>query len=193
MMKESTVTELRTDRWAPKSDIDAMNTAGGSLGRPHAAGKSLALLRILLGSVFLWTFLDKTFGLGYSTTTANSWLAGHTPTGGYLSSLKGPLAATFHPLVGQPWVDWTFMLGMLLVGTALILGIALRAAAVGGSLIMALMWLSSLPLQNNPIVDEHVIYACSLWVLALAGAGHAWGVGRIWSTRSLAKRLSWLR
>lgn len=187
------MTEFRTDLLAPKSDSDAIYTAGGFSGRPHAAGKSLALLRILLGLVFLWTFLDKTFGLGYSTTAANSWLAGHTPTGGYLSSLKGSLAATFHPLVGQPWVDWTFMLGMLLVGTALTLGIALRAAAVGGSLIMALMWLSSLPLQNHPFVDEHVIYACSLWVLALAGAGHVWGMGRIWSTRSLAKKLGWLR
>lgn len=110
-----------------------------------------------------------------------------------MSSLKGSLAATFNQLAGQPWVDWTFMLGMLLVGTALVLGVALRAAAVGGSLIMALMWLSSLPLQNHPFVDEHVIYACCLWLLALAGAEHVWGLGRIWSTFGIAKKLVWLR
>lgn len=184
---------VRTGRRAQKKDNGALATARGFSGRAEAAGKSLALVRILLGSVFLWTFLDKTFGLGYSTTSANSWLAGGTPTGGYLSSLKGSLSMTFHPLVGQPWVDWMFMVGMLTVGTALTLGIAMRAAAVGGSMIMALMWLSSLPLQNHPFVDEHVIYACSLWVLVLAGAGHVWGWGGIWSTRSIAKKLSWLR
>lgn len=190
-MKENILTELARGRDLPSED--ALKTAGGSRGQLHRAGKMLALLRILLGSVFLWTFLDKTFGLGYSTTPARSWLSGASPTGGYLGSLKGSLAAMFGPMAGQPWVDWMFMLGMLLVGTALVLGIAMRPAAVGGSMIMILMWLSSLPLQNHPFVDEHVIYACSLWVLALAGAGHMWGLDGPWSRNSLPKKLPWLR
>lgn len=186
------MTELDRDP-AVKGDSPAMSRARGLGARPRRAGSALAVLRILLGSLFLWTFLDKTLGLGYSTTPAKSWLAGVSPTGGYLGSLKGSLAATFHPLVGQPWVDWTFMVGMLLVGVGLVLGIALRAAAVGGSLIMALMWLTSLPLQNHPFVDEHIIYACSLWVLSLADAGNVWGFGRAWSTHTIPKRLPWLR
>ena len=32
------------------------------------AAKALAVLRVSLGFAFLWAFLDKTFGLGYSTT-----------------------------------------------------------------------------------------------------------------------------
>ena len=186
------MTEVRTDQRAMVHQ-GARNVAGGYWGGSRGTGIFLALLRMLLGSVFVWTFIDKTFGLGYSTTAVKSWVAGGTPTGGYLSSLKGSLSATFNQLAGQPWVDWTFMLGMLLVGVALVLGIALHAAALGGSLTMALMWLSSLPLQNHPFVDEHIIYACCLWVLALAGAGHTWGLGRIWSTFTITKKVIWLR
>ncbi|MBG6184932.1 hypothetical protein IWX65_002910 [Arthrobacter sp. CAN_A214] len=45
----------------------------GSLAASPAAGLSrqaqaaLAVLRVLLGSVFLWAFLDKTFGFGLAT------------------------------------------------------------------------------------------------------------------------------
>lgn len=36
----------------------------------------LALLRIAVGFVFLWSFLDKTFGLHYSTGPARAWING---------------------------------------------------------------------------------------------------------------------
>lgn len=32
--------------------------------------RSLAVLRLATGFIFLWAFIDKTFGLGYSTATA---------------------------------------------------------------------------------------------------------------------------
>jgi hypothetical protein len=38
------------------------------------AAKALAVLRVSLGFVFLWAFLDKTFGLGHDTVVAKSWL-----------------------------------------------------------------------------------------------------------------------
>ncbi|EMY35122.1 DoxX family protein [Arthrobacter crystallopoietes BAB-32] len=160
---------------------------------PAAAGKALAVLRILLGTVFLWAFLDKALGLGFATPANKSWLAGGEPTSGYLGSLEGAFAGAFQPLAGQAWVDWSFMLGMLAVGSALILGIGLRAAAVGGTLIMGLMWLSSLPLKNHPVVDEHAIYASALWLLALAGAGQVWGLGKAWSRLPIVQRIGWLR
>lgn len=142
------------------------------------ARRTLAVLRLLLGVVFLWAFADKTVGLGFATPPERAWITGGSPTAGYLGSLDGALAPAFTALAGQGWVDITFMFGMLAVGSALVLGVALPAAAAGGTIIMALMWLTSLPLANNPLIDEHVIYAAALWVLAATGSGHTWGLAR---------------
>ncbi|MDQ0276695.1 putative membrane protein YphA (DoxX/SURF4 family) [Arthrobacter silviterrae] len=75
---------------------------------------------------------------------------------------------------------WAFMAGLLLVGLALVLGVALRAAAVGGTALMVLMWLSALPIKSNPAVDEHIIYAAAMIAVAAAGAGRSWGLGPRW-------------
>ena len=167
-------------RTAPAESGGAQSSGRGAAS-PSLAGRTLAVLRILLGAVLLWAFADKALGLGLATPAAKSWLAGGSPTAGYLGSLKGSLAPAFQPLAGNPAVDVAFMLGLLLVGAALALGIALRAAAVGGSILMLLMWLSALPLKTNPVLDEHVIYASAMIALAAVGAGRVWGLGRQWA------------
>jgi hypothetical protein len=49
-----------------------------------------AATRLSLGWVFLWAFLDKTFGLGHETASADAWISGGNPTEGFLShSRKG--------------------------------------------------------------------------------------------------------
>jgi hypothetical protein len=56
-----------------------------------AAGISLAVLRVSMGFVFLWAFLDKTFGLHYATPSAKAWIHGGSPTQGFLKSVDvGP-------------------------------------------------------------------------------------------------------
>jgi len=157
------------------------------------AARALALLRIATGFIFLWAFLDKTFGLGYATPAARAWINGGSPTKGFLSSVEvGPLQDVFHSLAGNPIVDWLFMLGLLGIGLALITGIGLRISAVATTVMMAGMWLAEFPLDKvtaagkpsmstNPIVDYHVIYALIAIVAALAYAGHTWGLGRAWS------------
>jgi thiosulfate dehydrogenase (quinone) large subunit len=61
--------------------------------------------------MFLWAFLDKTFGLGYSTSSAHAWIHGGSPTKGFLASLNaGPFTTMFHHWAGQSWADWLFML-----------------------------------------------------------------------------------
>jgi thiosulfate dehydrogenase (quinone) large subunit len=65
------------------------------------AAKALAVLRISTGFVFLWAFLDKTFGLGYATPSARSWINGGSPTRGFLSSVDvGPFQGAFHSIAG---------------------------------------------------------------------------------------------
>ncbi|MFD1211736.1 hypothetical protein ACFQ36_06750 [Arthrobacter sp. GCM10027362] len=164
---------------APSTITAAVRTAAIPAG-PAAAPRAVAVVRILLGAVLLWAFADKALGLGYATPAARSWIAGGSPTAGYLGSLEGWFAGPFSALAGNPAVDWAFMLGLLLVGAALVLGIALRAAAVGGVCLMVLMWLTALPIKTNPVLDEHVIYAAVMVALAVARAGHTWGFGRRW-------------
>lgn len=166
----------------------AADTAPVSSARDTAVG----IVRVLLGMVFLWTFLDKTFGL-YGTTSSESWLAGHSPTSGYLGSIEGPLAGTFHAMSGQWWVDVLFMGGMGLVGTALVLGVAMRLAAIGAVALMGSLYLTSLPLDNNPIVDQHLIYATLAVALAAVHAGDVLGLGRWWAKTPLGQRSPWLR
>lgn len=131
---------------------------------------ALAVTRILVGWVFLWAFLDKTFGLGFSTKPGAAWVAGGSPTDGFLRfgvNPEGPFVEFFRSMIGNPLVEWLFMLGLLGIGVALILGVGLRIAAVAGTILLVMMWAAELPLENNPVIDDHIIYAMVLIVVAL--------------------------
>jgi thiosulfate dehydrogenase [quinone] large subunit len=175
----------------------------GAVMTTHAA-KFFAVLRVAVGFVFLWAFLDKTFGLGYATTSAKAWINGGSPTKGFLSGVAaGPLESTFHSWAGDAWADWLFMVGLLGIGLALILGVALRAAAVSGTLMMLLMWLAEWPpakftsagaatASTNPIIDYHIVYALALIAVAVTYAGNTWGLGRLWAKLPFVQRNRWL-
>lgn len=153
----------------------------------------MAIARLGLGWTFLWAFLDKTFGLGFATTTENAWVNGGSPTYGFLNF--GTEGKTFHDFfagLSGPVADWTFMLGLLGIGVALTLGIGMRVAAVSGTVLMLSMWLASLPLENNPVFDDHIAYAIVLVALAVFGAGRTWGLGRAWEKRPLVQRNRYL-
>ncbi|MGR3867486.1 DoxX family protein [Streptomyces graminifolii] len=164
-----------------------------------------ASLRLVTGFVFLWAFLDKTFGFGYATPSGKGWVDGGSPTKGFLSSVAaGPMESTFHDWAGAGWANWLFMLGLLGVGVALVAGVALRLAAVAGSAMMALMWLAewppakhlsdgSLSMSSNPFADYHLVYAIVLIALAAVGAGVTWGLGRLWATLPIVRDHNWLK
>ncbi|SDU53432.1 DoxX family membrane protein [Jiangella alkaliphila] len=160
--------------------------------RPVALQYVLGLLRLALGWTFLWAFLDKTFGLGYSTPSESAWIDGGSPTTGYLSGVEGPFEDVFNDLAGTTWVDWLFMIGLLGIGLALILGIGMRIAAVAGVLMLAMMYLASLPLDTNPFLDEHLTEALMLIVLALTSSGRYLGLGRLWERIPLVQKHRWL-
>jgi thiosulfate dehydrogenase [quinone] large subunit len=155
--------------------------------------QALAVARILVGFVFLWAFLDKTLGLGFATPQGKSWLDGASPTTGFLKmgvNPDGPFVDFFHGLAGNVLIDWLFMLGLLGIGLALVLGIGLRIAAVAGTVLLVLMWAAELPLENNPVVDEHLVYAAVLWVVALAP--RKWSLIDTWLQTPAVKKNSWL-
>jgi thiosulfate dehydrogenase (quinone) large subunit len=168
------------------------------------AARFLAVFRVVLGFEFLWAFLDKTFGFGYATPSAKAWINGGSPTKGFLSGVElGPFESTFHSWAGTGWANWLFMLGLLGIGVALLLGVALRAAAASGTVMMLLMWAAEWPLaqhtsagapsmSTNPIVDYHIIYALALIAVAVTYAGNTWGLGRRWASLRLVRRNHWL-
>ncbi|MET7481678.1 hypothetical protein [Streptomyces sp. NPDC005538] len=170
-----------------------------------ARAYAFASLRLLTGFVFLWAFLDKTFGLGYATGSGKGWIDGGSPTKGFLGSVAaGPMESTFHSWAGDTWADWLFMLGLLGIGVALIAGVALRFAAVAGTVMMALMWIAewppakhlsdgSLSMSSNPFADYHLVYAVALIVLAAVAAGDTLGLGRLWAKLPVVRDHSWLR
>jgi thiosulfate dehydrogenase (quinone) large subunit len=182
----------------------AQTEAAGGRVITSAAAKFLAVFRVVLGFEFLWAFLDKTFGFGYATPAERAWINGGSPTKGFLSRVAvGPFEDTFHAWAGAAWADWLFMIGLLAIGVALILGIGLRIAAVSGTVMMVLMWAAEWPLDKltsagepsmstNPIVDYHIIYALALIALALTFAGNVWGLGRWWARLPFVQRYRWL-
>ncbi|MFI9583857.1 hypothetical protein ACIHCQ_18885 [Streptomyces sp. NPDC052236] len=190
---------------SPRRSAAATATESATVAATSTAAYVLAGARVLTGFVFLWAFLDKTFGLGYATGSGKGWIDGGSPTKGFLSHVAvGPLESTFHDWAGAGWADWLFLLGLLAIGLALVSGIALRLAAVAGTLMMALMWAAEWPpakhlsdgapsMSTNPFVDYHLIYAVVLIVLAVTAAGSTWGLGRRWARLPFVSRNGWLR
>jgi thiosulfate dehydrogenase (quinone) large subunit len=168
-----------------------------ALDRPQAR-RALALLRLATGFIFLWAFLDKTFGLGFSTPVERAWINGGTPSQGFLGSeaVTGPLQPFFAG-IASPASDVLFMLGMLGIGLAVMLGIGLRVSAVAGTLIMVLMYLAEWPFtanaaSTNPAVDYHIIFALALIVVAATSAGDTWGFGVAWRRLPFVSTQHWL-
>ena len=152
-------------------------------------GYALGLLRLGMGWILLWAFLDKLFGLGFTTTPDKAWLVGNSPTSGFLlNATRGPLAEFFKGLAGNVLVDWLFMIGLLLIGLALIFGILVRIAAYSGALLFLLMWLAVLPPEHNPFLDEHIIYSLVLIALAYVKSGKNLGFGKKWAKTELVKK-----
>jgi thiosulfate dehydrogenase [quinone] large subunit len=178
----------------------AFGTATGSASRSvesvtqKAARYVFAGLRVALGFVFLWAFLDKVFGLGHDTTSKAAWINGGNPTKGFLTNgAEGPFSGFYHNIAGAGFTNWLFMLALLGVGVALIAGVGMRVAAVAGGLLVIMMWTVVLPPANNPFLDDHLIYAGVLAALALVNAGDTFGLGKMWGRTAIVKRAPYLK
>ncbi|MEZ5092489.1 hypothetical protein [Nocardioides sp.] len=176
----------------------------------HAwARQALAALRIAFGLTFLWAFFDKLLALGFGTgrtvdeaTGAETvdrfgdaaWIHGGNPTLGFLKfGAKGPFKSFYNGLAGDAWVNWLFMLGLLGIGLALTFGIGMRVAGIAGFVMYLMMWTVALPPENNPVLDEHILGAISVLVLALTLAGDTWGAGKAWARTGLVEKYPVLR
>jgi thiosulfate dehydrogenase [quinone] large subunit len=168
------------------------------------AHRARATLRIGFGLTFLWAFVDKTFALGFHTgydAEGNldrlgdaAWINGGSPTEGFLKfGADGPFDSFYHSIAGAAWADWLFMLGLLGIGVALILGIGMRMDCTAGGVLYVLMLSVELPPENNPVIDDHLLGALTLVVLAAFNAGDTWGIGRLWSKTESVRKYPVLR
>ena len=150
-----------------------------------------SVLRIFMGLTFLWPFLDKLFGLGFTTAADKSWLLGNSPTYGFLAmATKGPFAFAFKAIAGNIFVDWLFMIGLLFIGVGLIFGVAMRISCYSGTLLLVLMWLAVLPPEHNPVIDEHIIYGLMLIILTKMKTPYS--LSSWWSSLKIVKKNKWL-
>jgi thiosulfate dehydrogenase [quinone] large subunit len=175
-------------------ELAAMHVPIEEEAQAYKARYAMAAARIAIGWVFLWAFLDKTFGLGLATASEDAWVNGGSPTFGFLNfATEGKLFHDFFAGLAGPVADWAFMLGLLGIGLALILGIGMRIAAAAGVLLLTLMWAAELRLENNPFMDDHLVYAVVLVALAIYGAGRTLGLGRVWEQLPFVQRLPILK
>ena len=190
----STAGQPRTGTSLPNPDLVHPELVAPETGAQKVARYTMAAARLSLGWVFLWAFLDKTFGLGHETAHGAAWIRGGSPTKGFLAfAAVGPFKGVYHSIAGATWADWLFMVGLLAIGVALLLGVTMRLAAASGALMLVLMWTVALPPANNLFMDDHLIYAMLLVILAAAGAGATLGLGRWWERHPFVQRNGWLK
>lgn len=159
--------------------------------------------RILMGLIFLWAFLDKALGLGYATCRnaqtdvvetmcSNAWFQGGSPTRGFLQfGTSGPFADFYQGLATtnpNALINWLFMLGLLGIGLGLVFGIGMKLATISGTVMLLMMWSAALWPANNPVIDDHIIYAFVLLGLFSVNNNQALGFGKRWAKLDLVKR-----
>lgn len=197
---------------ATKAEVAPEVTTGSSLG-----WKLLSLTRISIGFVFLWAFLDKLLALGYATgrdaeTGAvdyfgeKAWINGNHVTEGYLKSAAGEFGGEPAGVYGEMFkgwgefaigsfrpIDWIFMIALLGVGLALMLGIGTKVGALSATGLLVFMYIAHFDNTNNPFLDDHIVYS-------LAIIGIVWvelsrqdiGLGNWWRKLPIVQKYSWL-
>jgi thiosulfate dehydrogenase (quinone) large subunit len=146
-------------------------------------------LRLSMGWLWFWAFIDKLFGLEFATKPENAWLLGGSPTLGFLKfGTEGKiLGSIFQSIAGNPVVDTFFMIGLLTVGISLLLGIFVRIGSYIGALMALSMFAALIVPANNPLIDEHIIYVLVFYALAHSHAGEWFGIGKWWKKQKIVK------
>ncbi len=155
-------------------------------------GYSILGLRILMAWIFIQGGIEKILDPEWSST-------------GFLENNveeANPFYALFQFFIQHPEiVDPLVMYGQLLIGTALLLGIAFRFAAAMGGLQMIFFWLASfqagfaagLPVDHGFIVTETLVYAVLLFGLGAWGAGRLFGADAYIERNELVEDNAWLK
>lgn len=135
---------------------------------------TLTLLRLSLSAIFLYSSISKIMDGDW---TSASLLNNAT-------SFPGLFSWFAHP-ANIGWVDALNMYGQLALGIAFFLGVFLPLAAIGAMLMMALYYLAQLHFPyagrgtTSLLIDQHVIYSISFFLLWKFDAGSYYGLKTI--------------
>ncbi|MGA2512549.1 MAG: DoxX family protein [Candidatus Limnocylindrales bacterium] len=158
-------------------------------------GRGIFILRAGLGLGFLFAGLDKFFmwasgtpftSAGYLVhATSGSWLGSAAtavvnPTHGFWVSLAGNAS-----LVSV--IDTLVVFGECAIGIALVLGLATRFAAVMGTLLMAMLYISNWSFATGPF-NEQFMYGLIAITIAYVGAG-AYALDTVVAKLAIANRI----
>lgn len=137
------------------------------------------LLRILLGWFMFFAGIEKVLDPAWSAS-------------GFLSNAK--TFPSFYAWFGDPsnswWIDPMNAWGIMLIGIALLLGIAIRPAALFGALLMILYYFPQNVFPSVPhgfIVEYHFIYATAFILIAFFAPARKFGLGRKLQNTSLGR------
>lgn len=146
---------------------------------------SLFLLRITMGWMFFYAGITKVLNSSWS---ASGYLQGAKSFNGFYGWLTNPGIL--------PIVNFVNEWGLTLLGISLILGIGIRLASILGAVMMLMYYLAldfPYPNTHSLIVDEHIIYASALLLLASLRAGRAWGLENWCSNLPICRKYPKLR
>src|SRR5215212_9193212 len=180
----ATATPTPTRTTTVDDELRRLATPEKAAAREVIGGRFWGVLRVSVGWVFLWAFLDKLLALGFASGRNpetgvvdrfgdSAWLNGGSPTDGFLQHglhTKAPFADFYASLAGSAVIEWIYILSMAIFYTA-----------------------SAIWPENNPFLDEHIVYAIVLAGIAYVGAGRYLGLGRRWERLGLVKRYPVLR
>ena len=114
---------------------------------------------------------------------------GGSPTEYYLTELvSGVFADFWHIFAGNPFVDFLLMAGLLLVGMALVAGIASKLATVSMCVMMLMMYTLSVPPSDNPLVDYHIAYVLGMVAVYCLGGFDRLSLNGWWSELGVVRR-----
>lgn len=142
---------------------------------------ALVVLRTLIG----WHFLFE----GYTKLLQPAWGRAGAPiaawsSAGYLKGATGPLASVFHALGSSSWIgtlDLVVAAALVAVGVSLMLGWFTQAGCAGAVALLAMFYLSAIPLGVPEARAEgtYLIVNKNLIELAAVIAIFAFRTGRI--------------
>lgn len=151
----------------------------------HRAG--VAILRIVVGIIFLWAGLEKVLGAGpegfdaagflqFGTAGSLAWPFVTTPVEGQIynptqpiwTALAGNEGAMSIVNILVPW-------GQIGIGISLVLGVLTRFGAVMGALMMLFFFFAAWEFEHG-VVNQHLTYTVVCLALAGLGAGRYFGL-----------------
>ena len=157
----------------------------------YSSAQQIALiaLRTLIG----WHFLYE----GYYKFRLPGWSADGTPmaawsSAGYLKAATGPLGKLLQWMANSGWVGWMYTgvkIGLVLVGLSLLLGLLTRLGCWGALLLLALFYLTAIPMAGTQvpgsegaylIVNKTLIEAAAVAVLLIFNTGAIAGLDLFW-------------